>query len=74
MGTQKQFGIVEIIKVIDRISGAEPDSFDLLKIDVVDLLILRGAAAKFEPLEGILQSIPETSVKTKTAWRNCLPV
>ena len=61
MGTQKQFGIVEIIKVINRISGSKPDSFDLLKIDVVDLLILRGAASKFEPLKGIIQSIFKTS-------------
>lgn len=33
MCTQKQFCVIKIIKIIDRISGTEFDSFDLLQID-----------------------------------------
>jgi hypothetical protein len=33
MGTQKQFRIIKIVKIIDRISGTKFDSFDFLQID-----------------------------------------
>ena len=43
--------IIEIIKIIDRISGTEFDSFDLLQIDKKYLLHRRRLSAEFETIE-----------------------
>ena len=51
MCTQKQFCVIKIIKIIDRISGTEFDSFDLLQIDKKSLLHRRRLSAEFETIE-----------------------
>ena len=48
MRAQEQLGIVEAVKIIDRIARAEFDPLDFLQINVVDLLRDRCRAAVFK--------------------------
>ena len=63
MGTQKQFCIVKLVKIVNRIRGSELDSLDLLQIDEIDLLRCRSFAAETHTVKGLFKRLPELSVK-----------
>ena len=54
MSPQKQLRIVEVVKIIDRIAGAELDPLDLLEINIINLLSPGCYAAKPDPVKGFL--------------------
>ena len=63
MCAQKQLGVVEGVKVIDRGAGAELDALDLLQVDKVHLLCTAGHAAVLDTGEGLLNGCPEGAGK-----------
>ncbi len=63
VGAEEQFRVVEGIKVLDRVRGAELDSLDLLGVDEEDLLRGRRSSAVFDTSEHFLQGVAELSVE-----------
>ena len=63
--TQEKLGIVEVVKIVDRIRRAELDALDLLEIDEVRLLCIGGRAAELEALPDILQRVTELPVEER---------
>ncbi len=51
VGPEKQLRVVEIVKIIDRVAGAELDSLDLLEIEKEDFLLQRRLSAETDPVE-----------------------
>ena len=68
---QKQLGVVERIKVVDRIGCSKLDSLDLLKIDIKNSLCMRGCAAKPHTVKGFLYGFPQLTIEQRRFCR-CL--
>ena len=62
---QEQFRVVEGVKVVDRIGGAELDALDLLQIDIKDLLGIGSCAAKAHTVKGFLDRIPQIAIEER---------
>lgn len=62
---QEQFRIIEGVKVVDRIGGAELDALDLLQIDIKDLLGIGSCAAKTHTVKGFLDRIPKIAIEER---------
>ena len=63
MCTQKQFGIIERIKIIDWLSCSELNAFDFLQIDKKYLLFLRRLSAETETVKRFLDGVSQLSVE-----------
>ena len=59
----KQLCVVEIVKVLQCIPGAELDALDLLQVDKVHLLGSGGLPAEFDPAEGFLDGVLQLPVE-----------
>ena len=60
---QEQLCIIEIIKIVHCITGAELNPLDLLEIDIKHLLIHWGRSAEFQSGKGLLKSLVKFSVE-----------
>ena len=65
MCTQKQLGIVKIIKIVNRIACAEFDPLNFLQIYIKHLLGSRCSAAKADTVKGFPQGVSELTVEQR---------
>ena len=55
VGAQEQLGIIEAVKIVDGIAGAELDALDLLEVDIINLLLAGSASCEADTVQRILQ-------------------
>ena len=51
MSAKIELGIVEIVKIVDRIGSSERKILDLLNVDKVNVLLLRGDSSELNSVE-----------------------
>ncbi len=66
---KEELGIIEVVKIVDRVHRAEGNVLDLLQIDEIDLLLIRGRSAEPQPIKGILQGISESAAEHRRSRR-----
>ena len=54
MRPQEQLRIIEVVKIIHRVPGAEFDSLDFLQVHIIDLLRRGRNPAKTDTVKGFL--------------------
>ena len=69
MSSQEQFRIIERVKIINRLPGAEFDSFNFLQINKIHLLLRRCLSAILETLKRLRQRISKLTVQHRRKRR-----
>ena len=69
MGPQKQLRVVKIVKIVNRVAGAELDALNLLKVHIKHLLNPGCDSAEAHAVEGLGQRLPELPVKQRWQGR-----
>ena len=62
---QKQLGVIELVKIVDRAGCAELDAFDLLQVDEEDLLFMGGRSRIFDAGKCIANGGAELAVEQR---------
>ena len=63
MSSEEKLGVVEIIKIVNRLTCAELDALYLSSVYVVNILSLRSSAAELEALPGVLEGLAQLAVE-----------